>query len=249
VYVLGSKWSGDFVSYLAKAGLGDGKDGYLVDPRTQARAIPWTVVDEISIRFDSPVEVDASDLVVQGVGLLAPVQYEIADFFYNPPTRTARWVLARPVTSDRLTLSLDADKGGVVGTNGQPLDGEWANGNDAYPSGDGVPGGDFNFAVNVLGGDATGDGSVNASDLGQIKLRLNHSVASPGEGASAYSPFVDVTSDGKINALDLGAVKARLNRRLPRAPLPLPVIVAAAPVGGASTSSVTRDLFSDQPLL
>jgi hypothetical protein len=97
------------------------------------------------------------------------------------------------------------------------LDGEWQNANaaESYPSGNGTEGGDFDFRINVLGGDATQDGQVNALDLAFIKQRLNRTSTNPGQGNAAYSPFADVTADGSINALDLAAVKQRLNRRLP----------------------------------
>jgi hypothetical protein len=249
VYVLGNTWSGNFMSALGTSAQGDA-NGYLIDPATQARAIPWTSFDDISIQFDGPTIIEAGDLTVQGVGLLGgAVTYELTNFSYDATTRTARWQLVRPPASDRLTLTLDADKGGVLGASGLPLDGEWANGNDRYPSGDGSAGGDFVFGVNVLAGDVNGDGSVNALDLGQIKARLNRTTANPGEGNTAYSVFADLNADSRINALDLGAAKTRLNRRLPRILLPPPVIVTGTPVMTASVSSVTREVFSDQPLL
>lgn len=82
---------------------------------------------------------------------------------------------------------------------------------ESFPSGDDSPGGDFDFRLNVLGGDATGDGTVNALDLSFIKQRLNRIATNPGQGSAAYSVFADLTSDGQINALDLAAVKQRLN--------------------------------------
>jgi hypothetical protein len=252
VSVLGSAWSANFLSFLGSSGQGD-SNGYFVDAATQARAVPWTSFDQISIQFDSPTIIEAGDLTVQGVGLPgAPRVYEFSDFFYDATTRTARWRLARPPANDRLTLSLSADKGGVIGASGEPLDGEWANGTDQYPSGDGAAGGNFNFALNVLAGDVNGDGGVNALDLGQIKARLNRTTTTPGAGNTGYTVFADLTSDGRINALDLGAAKLRLNSRLPRAILLLvatPVAPAGTPVLAASAASVTRDLFSEQPLL
>ena len=246
VYVLGSSWTGDFLNHLGRSRLGDAKDGYLVDPASQLRALPWTSVNAVSIRFDSPVRVDAADLTVRGAGGLV---YGSSEFFYNAPTMTAHWLLSRPVTADRLLLSLNADDGGVVGANGEALDGEWANGNDAYPSGNGTAGGDFNFGLNVLGGDATGDGSVNALDLSFIKQRLNRTVSAPGTGNAAYSIFADVTGDGRINALDTSAAKQRLNRRLPPIlVLPLPVL-PAEPQSALEGGAVTKDVFADSAIL
>ena len=110
------------------------------------------------------------------------------------------------------------------------LDGEWANpteafpgtGGDAYPSGDGTAGGDFNFRVNVLHGDATGDGNVNALDVAFVKARLTRR---PGE--ANYSIFADNNGDGVINALDLAAVKGRLTQRIDNAPVPATALLFA----------------------
>ena len=102
---------------------------------------------------------------------------------------------------------------GVASTFGLKLDGEWSNGADAYPSGNGSQGGDFRFRLNVLGADATRDGRVNSLDLSAVKQRLN--TASTDVGRTLYSAFVDVNGDGRINSLDLSLVKQRLNRALP----------------------------------
>jgi hypothetical protein len=91
------------------------------------------------------------------------------------------------------------------------LDGEWTNGSDTFPSGDGTAGGDLDFRFNVLRADANQDGKVNALDLGQLKAKLNRTATNPGAGATGYSVFADINADGQINALDLGIVKANLN--------------------------------------
>src|SRR3982750_422487 len=101
--------------------------------------------------------------------------------------------------------------------------GDWVNpstatpAGDTYPSGDGTAGGDFNFRINVLRGDATGEGVVNALDLADVKRRLGRRPGDGVTGAGAYSIFADITADGVVNALDLAAVKQRLGNRLPTA--------------------------------
>src|SRR5213079_2851642 len=97
------------------------------------------------------------------------------------------------------------------------------------PSGDGIPGGDFAFRFNVLRGDATQDGRVNALDLSFIKQRLNKSATNPGTVAP-YSPFADLTADGTINALDLSAARARLNNTLPVADPATALLFSSAPI-------------------
>ena len=115
------------------------------------------------------------------------------------------------------------------------LDGEWNNPpgtptGDAFPSGDGTIGGDFNFRVNVLRGDATQDGRVNALDLSFIKQRLNKTATNPGTTGAVYSPFADLTADGSINALDLSAARARLNNALPTAEPATALLFSSNPI-------------------
>jgi hypothetical protein len=183
--------------------------GYAVPAGTdQLKSIPWTGgIDRIAIRFDQDVRgsLQQGDLVVRGINR---AEYPISDFHYDPVAGTAVWTLSAPVTNDRLTLVLD--DAGIA-----DLDGEWANGSDAYPSGDGTAGGDLDFGVNVLSGDANRDGRVNALDLAFIRSKLNLSTDNQRVGNGVYSAFADLNADTFINALDLGAAKQRLNSRLP----------------------------------
>ena len=173
----------------------------------QTRALPWlNGINAVSLRFSQDVtgQIDQGDLAVRGSG----GNLAVSNFTYDAATRTATWTLAAPVTQDKVRLVLDD---ALVGG----LDGEWNNGSDTYPSGDNSTGGDFDFRFNVLRGDATGDGQVNALDLADVKRRLNRRPGDGVTGAGAYSIFADITMDGQINALDLAAVKQRLNTRLP----------------------------------
>ena len=181
----------------------------------QVRAMPWIGgISSISIRFSQDVaaEIAQGDLVVRGS---ANATYATSGFGYDPATRTARWTLAgTPVTRDKLRLVLDD---ALLPS----LDGEWTNpagtppaGGDAYPSGDGTTGGDFNFRVNVLAGDATGDGIVSALDVADVKRRLSRRAGDGSSGTNGYSIFTDVNGDGIISALDLAAIKQRLTRRI-----------------------------------
>jgi hypothetical protein len=172
----------------------------------QLKSIPWSNgVNKIALRFDNDVSgtLGQEDLAVRGVNNMA---YPISGFAYDPATKTGVWTLASPVVNDKVRLFLDDAL--VSG-----LDGEWTTG-QAYPSGDGF-GGDFNFRINVLLGDANQDGVVNALDLGTIKQKLNKTATSPGSGRSGYSVFADLNADGLLNALDMAIAKFRLNNRLP----------------------------------
>jgi hypothetical protein len=179
----------------------------------QTRSIPWVSgVNAVSIRFDQDMTgiLDQADLSVRGsAGTIATTGYT-----YDPTTKTGTWTLAAPVTIDKLRLVLSA--AGIAG-----LDGEWVNpatatpAGDTYPSGDGTAGGDFDFRINVLRGDATGEGRVDAIDLADVKRRLGRRPGDGVTGGGAYSIFADMNPDAFINALDLAAVKQRLGNRLP----------------------------------
>ena len=170
----------------------------------QLKPISWiNGVNEVAVRFGgfAPPALDANSLRVRGVNTES---YPVTAFRYNPATRTGVWTLPAAVTNDSLRLLIA----------GQWLDGEWQNGADAYPSGNGQTGGGFDFQVNVLAGATLGT-QVNALDLAFIKQRLNKTATNPGTTGPTYSPFADLNGDGSINALDLSAARQRLNRRLP----------------------------------
>ena len=198
------------VAFRALAGV-DNAYGYPVPAgANQVRSIPWyNGVNRVALRFNVPAEIEQGDLVIRDA---AGATRAVRAFAYDPATRTAVWTLETPVVNDRLRLTLAA--AGISG-----LDGEWQNSSpgQSYPSGDGRVGGDFDFRVSILGGDATGDGRVNALDLASIKQRLARSATSPGSGSAAYSGFADLNADGQINALDVAVAKQRLNRVLPTA--------------------------------
>ena len=203
--------SANQAAFRTMAGI-DPTFGYPVPAGTnQLKSIPWiNGINQVAIRFNQPVQVDQNDLVVRGS---ATATYTPTNFSYDPATNTAVWTLPAAVTNDKLRLVVDD----TAVTGGFGFDGDWQNGNaaESFPSGDGTTGGDFDFRINVLGGDATQDGIVNALDLSQIRQKLNKTATAPGTGGGAYSVFADVTADGQINALDLSAARQRLNRRLP----------------------------------
>jgi hypothetical protein len=172
--------------------------GFLLQRQSFTPVLPWVNLDRVTVRFrGGAAGIDRDDLRVRGTNVAS---YAVADFSFDPVTHAGTWRLERPVENDRVVIELNTN-------------------DDAAP--------EYQWRTNVLAGDSTGDGGVNASDLGDLKRRLNRSLASPGTGTAAYSVFADVTGDGKISALDLGAVKQRLNRRLPAA---TPVAVGATPV-------------------
>jgi len=182
-------------------------------------------------------------------GVAVP-SYGFTDFAYDPATRTATWTLARPLRGDKVLLDLDGDAGGASapagpgGEAGAALDGEWASatgsGAAAFPSGDGAPGGDFEFRLNALSGDADRSARVTAVDLFRVRQRLFTSAANPGTGTYRYDVFHDLNGDGRIDARDLLVVRRNYLQSLP----------ATEPTAIDPAAGATRALlFSDAPVL
>lgn len=102
------------------------------------------------------------------------------------------------IRDERVTLVLDYN---VTDAAGNELDGEIANPADpAFPSGDGVRGGQAVFRYHVLQGDANRDGVVDGLDGTLIRDSLGLTVGNP-----AFNLLADLNLDGSVNALD-GAI-------------------------------------------
>lgn len=84
---------------------------------------------------------------------------------------------------------------------GAALDGEWGG---SFPSGDGREGGDFAYALDVLHGDVSGDGIVDAADR-ELILALQ----------TTADPFADVNGDGVVDGQDVDVWQTLEGRVLP----------------------------------
>lgn len=192
VLVSKSAWGSEFLGVLRSAGLGDG--GYSLGTGAgQSGTVPWVNLDRVKVRFAGEVtaeEAEEARPAVRGAGV-----YAVSGFAFDPATKTATWTVDRPFATDRVVIDVEGARG--------PGGGE-----------------DAVFRSDVLPGDATRDGRVNALDLAAVKQRLNRTAANPGATGATYSPFADVTGDGRVNALDLSAVRQRINASLPPAPPP-----------------------------
>jgi hypothetical protein len=241
VYVQGGSWSEAFDQYLAAHSLGSAQFGYAIpDGAAQLNTLPWNAIRRVSVTFSEPVAVTDYELVARDA---SAVPYVVSAFEYDPATLTATWTLLTAGSlSDRILLDLNGDYlTGVSDVAGNPLDGDWADGADAYPSGDGTVGGSFRMTLNALTGDADRRGGrVNALDLAEVKRRLNSNSAEPVSGR--YSPFADVDGSGAINALDLSAVRRTLNHELP--PPPPAAAFAPAPPRDRDFAGITTALLS-----
>ena len=217
VLVRGSAWSEALLTYLDAEGMGHpdvAHLGYAMPVgESQFDTLPWTNIDTISIVFSDDVSVEQDDLALWGVNVVnyvTEVGFAADGFTYDSATFTATWTLAQSIAADKLLIDLDGDAGGVANASGNVLlDGEWQDGVSTV-SGDGVPGGDFRFRLNILPGDADQNGEVGQNDLSTVQAALGTA-----PGVTGYSPLVDVNGDGTIITTDLLFVNTHLGVMLP----------------------------------
>jgi hypothetical protein len=205
VIVAGTSWSSSFRNTLVTAGTGNGTGYEIPGGAAQLAPLGWGNVNQVQIAFNTDVTLSASSLSVTGDTSGA---YAISGFTYSHTTHIATWTLARPLSHDTIHLALQSTgANGVDDSLANPLDGEWSDGASSYPSGDGFGGGDFNFALRILPGNANGDNIVNAQDLALVSSNWLKA-----------GPTGDVNGDGIVNAQDLAIISSTWLSSLPAAP-------------------------------
>lgn len=187
-------WTQEFKTELQTLGLG--LDGYSIPVGATSQLLPvgWDSVNAVKLRFSTDVFIDQDDLQITGVNV---EEYDILDFNYDSDTRTATWIVGSAFSVDKLLLSLNADGDDPVRSlGGRRLDGEWIDGVSLI-SGNGTPGGDFHFRLNMLPGDVDANNRTNISDTIQTRDRQFTQV-----GDLIYTVFHDMDGSGAINVLD-----------------------------------------------
>ena len=211
---------------------------------TQLKALPWTNVNMVTIGFSKDANVTQNDLQVIGSNnAIDP----IIGFSYDPITFRATWNLSQPLSADRVQLNLS----GVSSKSGDLLDGAWANGVSAFPSGSGTGTGKFQYGFNVLPGDANQDGLEISNDVVQVRNALGTTI-----GDTGYSIFKDVNADGLIISNDLVQVRNRLGTVLPAdTTAPKITAVLANDTGLSHADGITSDpaitgtTYDDDPIV
>jgi hypothetical protein len=217
VFAASTAWTPAFRQALEDHGLGSSEQGYAVpDGAAQLADLSWANVNEVSVRFNTGVNVALEHRAVRGLRVPG---YTVTSFGYDSANFVATWTLlpcagqagTAAAAGDRLLLDLHGDS---------------PNGADAYSSGDGAEGDDFRFQLNVLPGDVDRDGRVSTTDLYRVHARLSRSAAGPFSGQGwAYSPMFDIDGDGVIGPRDYLTVRAKLGSRLPAG---LPAVVGSS---------------------
>ncbi|MCO4836225.1 MAG: hypothetical protein KC481_21435, partial [Acidimicrobiaceae bacterium] len=136
--------------------------GYTVPTGTsQTLPLPWNNIDTIIYQFAEDVTgPGGSALALSAFGLFGTsvADYLAADpgttFSYNNATFEAVITFSSPIANDSMFVTADASQ--IYDLGGNPFDGNWTD-NVSLVSGDGTPGGDFVYNMNVLPGDVVQD--------------------------------------------------------------------------------------------
>ena len=267
VLVRGSAWTQPFLDELDSLGLGD--DGYSIPIGSvdQLDPVPWPSIDQILIRFNEPVTVDQTDLVLTGVNVATYTLSSLTTGTGANGEFEAVWTLPTPILTDKLRITLDGTSGvAVVNTNGKVLDGEWTDTVSTYHSGDDLFGGDFAFRFNVLHADSNGDGFVtlnpdvqnllNGLGTANLAIWMATATSTPSTliGVAGYSPLVDYNGDGLITLNpDAQTLLNNLGTTLPvgdpSAPAPVTAgssgpsaVVQSAPVAVATDTTTSSEI-------
>ncbi|HEY5315540.1 MAG TPA: hypothetical protein VIK18_23620, partial [Pirellulales bacterium] len=240
VLVSGSAWTASYLSMLAAAGLGSSAVGFeLADGANQlTTTLPWTNVTEISIAFSEPVNLSQTSLTLYNSTNAA---ISSSGYSYNPTTYIATWQFATPLAANKYVMNLAASS--VSDTAGTQLDGAWTTSVSTFAagSGDGTPGGDFNFYFNVLPGDADNSGSVTNGDVLDTKLQV-------GAVANTTNYRKDVNGAANITNGDVLLEKLQVGSNINSFPAPqLPAIAAPniSPDGVFEAESVPAAALDD----
>jgi len=223
VYVGGTAWTTAFKDFLEAGGVGDGAYGYaLSTPFGDLRELPWSNINQVSVRFAEDQTVARDDLTVASATGKA---YAVTAFAYDPDDDVATWTFDKPLAdfgaggrgaADDVRFLL-TDRGGAGG----------AAGGTALHL----------FRVRVVPGDANRSGAVTPADYGLVRSGVGRNTADVGTTPRDYTAFKDVNGDGAVSPADLGVVRGNAGAVLPR----FPGAAAVFPTGGA-----TGDLFGDR---
>ncbi|MCX7429169.1 MAG: right-handed parallel beta-helix repeat-containing protein [Planctomycetia bacterium] len=160
--------------------VGNGTAAETFAPVAGSDAQLWTVrmcsVTTVSITFNrDDVQTDEDALTIVSRDEQTTIAADDAgEISWSPDGYTATWTLDSEVSLGEWYIVLDATQ--VLTPVGTQLDGEWTNpeyfgdidDNSEFPSGNGVAGGDFQFAFTVLPGDTDRDGDVDGIDLARF---------------------------------------------------------------------------------
>lgn len=221
VHLRDSNWSNPFLIYLANKLDTDPALGYKIPlGPNQLQPLPWPTLNQVSLTFNQPVTISDGLNALAVTGINNP-SYNITNFSYDPAAHTATWTLAQPLAADTLTLALSA--AAITDAAGHPLDGDFTDAS-SFISGNGAPGGNLTFHLNILPGDANSDGIVDGADFDAWFSHLGTSTFNPASG--------DLNGDGLVDGADFDQWFTHLQQSAP----------------AAASASLTNSQSTSQPL-
>jgi hypothetical protein len=183
----------------------------------QVTSIPVTKPDEMTLRFSNTVLVSSlgsSSFSILGLAPIPNPLYTYTITNITPILVPGSTTLASGVKwnfsssggvnfSDQFKIIANPT---VLDADGEQLDGEWDNpistidtNSSRFPSGNGVPGGEFVFKLTVLRADFNHDNVVDGSDFG---IWNTHKFTYPKTRNTYYNG--DVTAEGLVDGSDFG---------------------------------------------
>jgi hypothetical protein len=231
VFIGSTNWSSFFTDYLTSNYVGNAF-GYAVPAGSaQLSDLPWTNINQISVRFSENVTINSSALTLVGVN---QASYTPTGFTYNGNTQTATWTLGAPLGADKLIVSLSGTA--ISDSSGNKLAGAWTNGVSSFPSGGDQAGTDFDFQFNVVPGDINQSGSTNATDI--VFARI--------DSGQSGQVFADLDGSDTVDGTDISLTQQNVGAQLPSgnpvSPAYVPaLIVPATMVSGDPGTDTTAD--------
>jgi hypothetical protein len=239
-YASGTAWNASYLSMLDAAGLGSsaasGQGFELASGANQLTTmLPWTDLTLISVAFSEFVNVSQTSLTLYNSSntAIAP-----SGLIYNSTANIATWSFSTPLAAGKYVMDLAASS--VTDTAGTELDGSWTTSVSTFAngSGNGTPGGDFNFYFNVLPGDANNSGSVTNGDLLITKLQV-------GAVSNSSNYLLDVNASGNITNGDVLLEKLQVGSNINSFSSPqLPPASDSQPAVASASQSATADMDS-----
>jgi hypothetical protein len=210
-----TEWTADFIELVDPVL----RLGYIIPP--DAAPLPWTNLDRLAVTFTNAIEkagggtLTADDFELRGVNQ-ADYNALVTGFSYDAATRTATFTFSQPIEADRLLVHIE--------------------GSDVQDAAGHVQLGQFDFRFDVLSGDYTRNGVVDAADYVVWRKQQTSNGALPFSSA-------DANGDGAVDDADYGLWRANFGNTLPQSE-----VSASSGMAAAADDSVSGRRSIDIPL-
>ncbi|WP_428388674.1 LEPR-XLL domain-containing protein [Mucisphaera sp.] len=190
----------------------------------QLDALPWDNMDQFSLVFSEDVFLTGDAFLSSQDGFFTSGIVPTS-FTYDSVTFTATWTL--PVNiADNIGEFAISQFESILDTQGVELDGEWTLAVSEV-SGDGSPGGFFNYFFRTVRADTNGDGAVDLIDLSNLASSFN-----------ASNTQTDFNGDNVVDLIDLSILASNFGTDLSEPEMaPASVIIEPASTPEANSTA------------